>query len=215
MSSQHHSRRVRLAAVAVVTTVVAACGGSDDGDGEPTDSVVASTATTEEIGSGAVTDDGGDGDEMTADEPTEAAETDEGATDGGDSGGDSSTDAPAIDTGTVVIAGETFELTGPSQSDVMIDPDLGDPSDDFDFGICETVNPAFAGSFNIVGTLADGTPFRLSGTVDEEFDEFDGLFIGDTFEEERATDTVVALDGRTLSGTASVSRGAVEFTFTC
>ena len=88
-------------------------------------------------------------------------------------------------------------------------------SGDFDFEICETVNPAFAGDFNIAGTLGDGTPFRLSGNVDEGPEGDDGLFLGETFDEERAEGLEVSLDGRTLSGSATTSRGDIEFTFTC
>ncbi len=193
--------------------------GVDDFDAMPTPDGVVGTATVGVAGDGGPEgefvatfelscDDDGSG-TGAADEPADSGSS------GADSSSGSSAQAPDTDTGTVVLAGETFELTGPSRSDVLIDPSLGDTSDDFDFEICETVNPAFEGDFNIAGTLGDGTPFRLSGNVDRAFDDFDGLFLGDTFDEEGAENTVVALDGRTLSGTATTSRGDIEFTFTC
>lgn len=122
--------------------------------------------------------------------------------------------APDLDVGTVTFDGETHELAGPTRSDAMLDDDL-DPSGDFDLEICETVNPAFEGEFNIAGTLGDGTSFRLSGNVNEPFDDLDGLFLGEVPDEERAEIGDVALTGRTLSGTASTSRGDLEFSFTC
>jgi hypothetical protein len=145
---------------------------------------------------------GGDGTAGSTDESTDAS---------------GSAEAPSVATGTVVLAGQTFELTGPSRSEAMLesDGDADASSGDFDFEICETVNPAFAGEFNVVGTLGDGTPFRLSGNVDEEPGDLDGLFLGDTLDEERADELEVSLDGRTLSGSATTSRGDIEFTFTC
>ncbi|MEO1058640.1 MAG: hypothetical protein AAFY28_17170 [Actinomycetota bacterium] len=216
------SRARWASVVAVAAVVLASCGGGDSDDTSSTDSLddTASTASTADVVEATVPDGddvasgdansgdaGGDagGDDITGGDGTAAT----GSSDGG------TAEAPGIDTGTVILSGDTFELTGPSRSDVLIDPSLGDTSDDFDFEICETVNPAFEGDFNIAGTLGDGTPFRLSGNVDRAFDDFDGFFIGDTFDEEGAENTVVALDGRTLSGTATTSRGDIEFTFSC
>jgi hypothetical protein len=134
----------------------------------------------------------------------------------GDDGGDPGTPAaPQADSGTVILGGETHELSGPSRSDAVAAGDDGAASSGFDFEICETVNPAFEGEFNVAGTLGDGTPFRLSGTVGEEPGDDGGLFLGETFDEERAEGLEVSLDGRTLSGSATTSRGDIEFTFTC
>lgn len=104
---------------------------------------------------------------------------------------------PAEDSGTITVAGTTTEVAGA------------------DFGICETVNPAFDDAFNIVTELSDGTPFRLNGDLEDMDPELDGLFLGDTFEEEQATDLDIGRDSRTISGTATVSAGEVEFSFTC
>lgn len=203
---------------ALVVTLVA-CGGGDDDDGDSTaaessdigvDDAAAETAdeTSDDTDMADDTEPGDDTDTGDDTEPDADDAQDESTGDGG---------APEVDSGVVTVGGETSELTGPSRSEAMLDADLGlDPAGpDFDFEICETVNPAFAGDFNISGTLADGTPFRLSGNVDEDFDDIDGLFLGDTFEEERAEGTEVSIDDRTLSGSAATSRGDVEFTFTC
>ncbi len=198
------------------TTEVA---GVDDYEVTLTDDGVAGSATLGVVGQG-----GPDGDQFAVFEVScgEAVTRGEEATDG-DSGGDDpsteesdgSSDAPAVDSGTVVVAGETYELTGPSRSDVLVDGDGDASAGDFDFEICETVNPAFEGDFNISGTLGDGTPFRLSGNVDDISDEFNGLFIGESVDEERADGLEVSLSDRTLSGTATTSRGDIEFSFTC
>lgn len=104
--------------------------------------------------------------------------------------------APDERSGTITIADTTQEIA------------------DGDFLICETVNPAFEGDFNIITEL-DGRRFRLDGNVDEIDPELDGLFLGEIPDEERAEDLEVNLDGRTLSGSATVSEGAIEFSFTC
>lgn len=115
-------------------------------------------------------------------------------------------------TGTVIVAGVTHQLSGPARP-------FGDyeDTDHHDFEICETVNPAFVGDFNVGGTLNDGTRFHLIGNVDDDFEDngFTGFFYGDTWEEERAENFEVSLDGRTLSGTGTFSVGVVEFSFTC
>ncbi|MEM1333924.1 MAG: hypothetical protein AAGG08_10730 [Actinomycetota bacterium] len=214
-----------ITTVAVVLGTLAACGGSDDAT-EPasdpgTDTEAANEAATD--ADDATTDASTTGADEAAGSETDVTAEPDAAGDGSDAAVEPAADdtpddavetAPEVETGQVVIGGEAFDLSGPSRTTAILDPDL-DESGDFDFDICETVNPAFAGDFNIVGTLGDGTPFRLSGNLDRPFDDFDGLFFGPTFEEEAATDAVVMLDGRTLSGTATSSRGPVEFTFTC
>jgi hypothetical protein len=104
---------------------------------------------------------------------------------------------PAEDSGTVVYAGATSELGAD------------------DFGICETVNPAFKGDFNIVATLADGTKLKLMGNVDDHSADHQGLILGDLPDEEKARDLKVELDGRTLSGSARTEAGPIEFRFEC
>ena len=100
-------------------------------------------------------------------------------------------------TGTITVAGATTELG------------------DDDFLICETVNPAFENDLNIIVNLDDGTKFRLSGTMGEFEEGIDGVVLGQMPDEEYATDVDVSREGRTVSGSAMVSAGEVEFSFTC
>jgi hypothetical protein len=135
------------------------------------------------------------GESTAADDPVQTA-----GDDGDDDGdGEAQPDAPAPDenSGTVTVAGTTTEV-GTA-----------------DFLICETVNPAFANDFNIITALSDGTKVRVNGTLDEMDPEFDGLFLGEIPEEEHATDLDISRDGRTISGSATVTAGDVEFSFTC
>jgi hypothetical protein len=129
------------------------------------------------------------GESTAADDPVETADDDGGA--------DGDAPAPDENSGTITVAGTTTEV-GTA-----------------DFAICETVNPAFADNFNIITELSDGTYVRLSGDLDEMDPEFDGLFLGEIPEEEHATDLDISRDGRTISGSAVVSAGDVEFSFTC
>ena len=104
---------------------------------------------------------------------------------------------PAEDRGTIVYAGNTTEVSG----------------DDFD--ICETVNPAFKGDFNIVTKLEDGTRLKLLGNIDDHSADHQGLILGDMPDEEKATDLQLSLEGRTLSGSAKTEAGPIEFRFEC
>lgn len=142
---------------------------------------------------------GGDGDEEGTAIPTgPAVAAEDPATAGQEQTEQPAAPAPPEYTGTITYAGETIELSG----------------DDFD--ICETVNPAFEGDFNIMTRLSDGTRFRLAGNLDEyRDDESDGAFLGMIPEEERVEDLRLELDRRTLSGHGTGSSGAIEFTFTC
>lgn len=112
-------------------------------------------------------------------------------------GGPAEDDVLEEDTGTITLDGATTELSAD------------------DLGVCETVDSGSEGSFHIVTALADGTPFHLNGTVDDMDPELDGLFLGDTFDDERATDLEIERDDRTLSGTATIEAGELEFSFTC
>jgi len=125
--------------------------------------------------------------------------------------------APATDDiGSVTWAGQTTDLVGPTRSDYIVTNPDGDASSiDFDFEICETVNPGIEGDFNIGATLNDGTEFRLSGNIHDDFADHEGLFLGELPDEERAEDLDVQLDNRTLFGSATTSQGAIEFSFTC
>jgi hypothetical protein len=125
--------------------------------------------------------------ETTTTEDPEATDTDDAPTG----------PAPTEYSGTITVAGATTEVGND------------------DFAICETVNPAFADDFNIITALSDGTKVRLSGTLDDMDPEFDGLFLGEIPEEEHATDLDISRDGNTISGTATVPAGEVEFSFTC
>lgn len=116
------------------------------------------------------------------------------------------------ETGIVTLEGVDYELAGPTRNAVMIEG--GDASGPFDFDICETVNPAFEGDFNISGTLGDGTDYRLSGTLGDLVDQ-DGFELGEFPDSELVPFDEISLDGVTLSGSATTSRGPVEFTFTC
>ena len=112
--------------------------------------------------------------------------------------GDGATTAPpppAEDVGTVVWRGETFEID--------------------EFFLCETVNPAFVGDFNIQFDLPDGTPFGLLGNIDDFSADHQGLILGSFPDEERATDLQLTLEGRVLSGSATTTEGPIEFTFAC
>lgn len=135
------------------------------------------------------------GESTAADDPVETADDNGGAD--GDGDGQPDAPAPAGYSGTITVAGTTTEV-GTA-----------------DFAICETVNPAFADNFNIITALSDGTYVRLSGNLDEMDPEFDGLFLDEIPEEEHATDLDISRDGRTISGSAVVSAGDVEFSFTC
>lgn len=195
----------RAILVATVGPGLWACGGddqpADDGSAAPTEaSAVTDATTTERV----PTTIGQSSTEVTTTSGDPAGSGDDGA-------------PPDVDTGTVTIAGTSFELTGPSRTDVMLssDFDADASAGEFDFEICETVNPAFAGEFNIAGTLGDDTSFAVRGTIDEPPDADDGLVLGDLPDEERVTFDEIALDGRTISGSATTSRGAVEFSFTC
>jgi hypothetical protein len=135
------------------------------------------------------------GESTAADDPVATADV---SGDSGDDGeGQADAPAPAGYSGTITVAGTTTEV-GTA-----------------DFGICETVNPAFANDFNIITALSDGTYVRLSGTLDEMDPEFHGVFLGEIPEEEHATDLDISRDGHTISGSATVSAGDVEFSFTC
>jgi hypothetical protein len=143
-------------------------------------------------------DGGGDGDGATI--PTEPPVAAEDPASGGHGETEQPPTAPApVEyTGTITYAGETVELSSE------------------DFAICETVNPAFEGDFNIITQLGDGTKFRLAGNLDDYRDnEFDGAFLGEIPEEEQVADLQLELDQRTLSGHGTGASGAIEFTFTC
>lgn len=104
---------------------------------------------------------------------------------------------PAERTGQVVYGGKTMLIAGDA------------------FLICETVNPAFEGDFNIHTKLEDGTKFKLMGNVDDFSADHQGLILGSLPNEEKATGLTLKLEGRTLSGTATTKAGPIEFTFEC
>jgi hypothetical protein len=189
---------------------------ADDMALELTEDGVRGSATLGVIGDG-----GPEGEQVATFELScgDAAGDDDEGSDGDDDAdsGAGTSDAPDTDSGTVTLEGETHELSGPSRSDAIAGSVGGDDaaSRSFDFEICETVNPAFEGDYNVAGTLGDGTPFRLSGNVDEDPEDNEGLFLGETFDEERTEGLEVSLDDRTLSGSATTSRGDIEFSFTC
>ena len=145
----------------------------------------------------AALDDGGGNDDGGSDDPVEDDASDDDASTVDEPASDDDVAPPDERTGTVTVAGETTELS------------------DADFLICETVNPAFENDLNIIADLADGTRFRLSGTMGEFEEGIDGVVLGEMPDEEYATDVDVSRDGRTVSGSATVSAGEVEFSFTC
>lgn len=113
-----------------------------------------------------------------------------------DSGSQATTPPPpAEDSGTVTWRGETHEIT--------------------EFLLCETVNPAFEGDFNIQIILPDGTDFGLMGNIDDFSADHQGLRLGEIPNEEKATDLALELDVRNLSGTGQTSEGPIEFSFDC
>ncbi|MEN8235672.1 MAG: hypothetical protein ABFR89_12210 [Actinomycetota bacterium] len=102
---------------------------------------------------------------------------------------------PAEDSGTVTWQGETNAIT--------------------EFPLCETVNPAFEGDFNIQIVLPDGTDFSLMGNIDDYSADHQGLRLGELPNEEYATSLTLELNGRNLSGTGQTSLGPIEFSFDC
>lgn len=170
------SRRTRIPIAAAVLAIVAVaavgCGGDDD------DPNALATATTTDAPAASTSD---TDTTATADATAEAA-------------------PPAVDSGTITIAGTTHEVSGD------------------DFGICETVNPAFDNEINIIVDLPDtDQDIRLSGDLTDMDSEFNGLFLreSDGFNEERATDLDISRDGRVVSGTGTLEEGPVEFSFEC
>lgn len=125
----------------------------------------------------------------------------------GDSGGTSSPeddgtteDPPAEDTGTVAWAGTTYELSGD------------------DFGICETVNPAFDEAINIVVNSLEfpeqEEQLAVSGDLPNDVEV--RLTDRETLFDERFGEQVsVSRDGRTVTGSASFGGEPLEFEFTC
>ena len=178
------SRRTRIPIAAAVLAIAAVaavgCGGDDD------DPNALATATTTDPAATATSDA-----DTTATTEATAAPTQD---------GDSGAVAPEVDSGTITIAGTTYEVSGD------------------DFGICETVNPAFDNEINIIVDLP-GTDqdIRLSGDLTDMEPEFNGFFLreSDGFTEERATDLDISRDGRVVSGTGMLEAGPVEFSFEC
>lgn len=161
--------------ISVATLGVVACGGDDDSDD------LGTTATTEPTA--AATEDG----EMTAEPTTE-------------NNGAGEATPPAADSGTVTLAGTTYELS------------------EGDFQICETVNPAFANDFNVIVDLpGEDLGLRVNGDLEDMDPELHGVFLRDTntFIDEQATNAVVTRDGRVLSGSGTLEAGEVEFSFSC
>lgn len=104
---------------------------------------------------------------------------------------------PAENTGEVTYRGKTAMLTGKA------------------FAICETVNPATKGDFNIVATLEDGTKLKLLGNIEDHSADHQGLILGDMPSEEKASELKLELEGRTLSGSAQTAAGPISFRFDC
>ena len=170
------TRMHALAGVLAIAAIAAVGCGDDDGPetlatASPTEPAASATADAEMTATAAPTEDG-DGDAA----------------------------PPAEDSGTLTIAGTTYEVSGD------------------DFRICETVNPAFADAINIIVDLPDSDQnVRLSGDLGDMESEFDGFFLreADGFTEERADDLDLSRDGRVVSGTATLESGPVEFSFEC
>lgn len=178
-------RNIRSATVAVFLATALLLSACGDDDDAATDGAAA-------VDDGGGSDDGGSGDQVEDDSSGDDSSTvDEPASD------DDFVPPPDERTGTITVAGATTELG------------------DDDFLICETVNPAFENDLNIIVNLDDGTKFRLSGTMGEFEEGIDGVVLGQMPDEEYATDVDVSREGRTVSGSAMVSAGEVEFSFTC